>query len=441
MKALAILKYEWIYFKRSPFKIVAIILFILASVYGLNNASQLYHTQNSEIKRIKSDAETSISEVIAYYDNNEKGPKDRAWVDVTKPFWAIWYTNLYHFKTPSPLMVYGVGQAEQFGYYKHVTFTSSPYDPDMAEEIANPERLQTGHLDFSFAILYLLPLLLMICLYNVKGTEVDSGIMPLITVQASNISLWLWTRISFYCILLIILITALIIFGAILTEVFSNDIDGFISFYGWVILYLIIWTLFFGVIIQFGSFSINNTLKMVGVWIVLAFIIPGAVHQWISTKYPANLMTDLIDAKRDDRQDLYNLPDSVFQQKLNEKFPKIVKSVIYKDSTKRTVAMNESGFALTNELTKSKIKPIEDSYIEKNKAISQLYWINPVTLFQNKFNRITKTHFIDFQKYRDEIQHLIDYQIELMVIDIWNGKEVDKKTYLNYIKQLNDTIK
>ena len=33
---------------------------------------------------------------------------------------------------------------------------SSPYDADMVEEIANPERLQTGHLDFTFVAILLI---------------------------------------------------------------------------------------------------------------------------------------------------------------------------------------------------------------------------------------------------------------------------------------------
>lgn len=437
MKTLAILKYEWIHFIRSPFKIAAVALFVLASLYGLHNASSLYHTQASEIKQIQSKAETSKAEVIAYYDNHQKGPEGRPWVDVTTPFWAMWYSNLHHFKTPSPLMVYGIGQSEQYGYYKKVTFTNSPYDADMAEEIANPERLQTGSLDFTFAIIYLLPLLLMICLYNVKGYEIDSGILPIIAVQAANTRPWIWIRISFYTVLAITILALLFVYGGMLTPVFYTHLNDVFSFFLWTLLYLSIWVIGFGVLIQFGFASTTNTLKMVGVWLLFTFIIPGAVHQWISMQYPVNLMTDFIDAQRDERDQLYALPDSIFQQKLNEKFPQILNSVIMNDSLNRTTAMNESSYALTNDLTKNSLESIEESYRQKNNAIKRSYWINPVTLFQNKFNSITKTHFDDYQNYRDEIQQLIDHQIEIMVLDIWNGIEVDKKTYLEYRSMLN----
>ena len=36
---------------------------------------------------------------------------------------------------------------------------SSTYDPDIAEEISNYERLINGSIDFSFLIIFLLPIL------------------------------------------------------------------------------------------------------------------------------------------------------------------------------------------------------------------------------------------------------------------------------------------
>ncbi|MCT4630967.1 hypothetical protein [Winogradskyella sp.] len=440
MKTLAILKYEWIHFVRNPFKIVALVLFILASIYGLHNASSLYHTQLSEIERIKEKAKESQSEIIAFYDNNQKGPSTRPWIDVTKPFWALWYSHAYHFKTPSPLMVYDVGQAEQYGYYKRITDRSSPYDSDMAEEIANPERLQVGNLDFTFSIIYLLPLLLLICLYNIKGTEADTGILPLITVQAGNTKFWLWVRVSFYALLIIGFLILLLLYGGFLTQVFTNDLNGFLNYFGLTILYTLIWTLVFGLLIQYGSFSINNTLKMVGIWLLFAFIIPGAIHQWVSTKYPANLMTDFIDAQRDERDELRALPDNVLQQKLNEKFPQILNSIIIKDSLKSKKALNESVLALTNDLIKERLKPIEESYVNKNSIIKNTYWINPTTLFQNKFNLITQTHFENYQNYRNEIQVLVDKQIKIMVLDIWNDVKVNRKVYLDYLNKMKITV-
>ncbi|MBO6607340.1 hypothetical protein [Psychroserpens sp.] len=441
MKILMILKFEWIHFIRNPFKLIAILLFMLAAAYGINNGSKLYHKQIDEIDRITTQSSEDLESVIAYYDNNQKGPESRPWVDVTTPFWAIWYASQYSFKEPSKLMVYGIGQAEQYGYYKKVTMWSSPYDADMAEEIANPERLNSGQLDFTFVILFLMPLLLIICLYNIKGTEYDRGILSLIKIQSGTIKSWVWTRLLFYALIIIIVNFILLLIGGTLTDVFSSDMSAFWLYWLWINVYLFIWVIGFGLIIQYGQSSVSNTLKMIGLWLLLGFIIPGSVHQWISTSYPTNLMTDFIDSQRDERNELYDLPDEIFQQKLNEQFPDILNSVVINDSLKIGNARNRSASALANELTKASIVPIEDSFKAKNKAISATYWFNPVTFFQNRFNQTTKTHFDDYQIFRNNIQTRIDRQVELMVMDIWNDETVDKNRFLNYLEELNGNTK
>ena len=43
---------EWKHFIRSPYKVIAISLFILASVYGIHNSVSLYQTQINEIAKI-----------------------------------------------------------------------------------------------------------------------------------------------------------------------------------------------------------------------------------------------------------------------------------------------------------------------------------------------------------------------------------------------------
>jgi hypothetical protein len=161
------------------------------------------------------------------------------------PYWAIWYTPTYHLKMPSPAMVYSIGQAEQYVFYKHITFWASPYDPDMAEEIANPERLQTGTLDFSFVLLFLSPLLLLILLYNLKSAETEQGFMPLIEVQTTSKNKWLLARIAFYYMLVGVVIIGLLVYGAFLTNVFETRGSAFGEILAYTFLYLTFWSIIY----------------------------------------------------------------------------------------------------------------------------------------------------------------------------------------------------
>ncbi|MEO0472159.1 MAG: DUF3526 domain-containing protein, partial [Bacteroidota bacterium] len=297
--------------------------------------------------------------------------------------------------------------------------------------------LQSGTLDFSFVVLYLLPLLLLICLYNIKGAEADGGFLRLIYAQTGTQGPWLLARVAFYGSLIMLIMGGLMLYGAMLTPVFSSASSAFWQGLLWIFGYLLLWGVGFGLILRQGNSSIGNTLKMVGLWLLFAFIIPATIHQWVSIQQPANLMTELIDAQRDQKYEIYDLPDSVVQAHLNEMFPKIINSPVAQDSNKIVAARNRSFYALTNELAKNSIKQIETTNEERNELIQASYWFNPLSFMQNKLNSISQTDYQDYKNYRAEIQALVDKQIRVLVLDMWQDVAVDKKRYVEYEEMLS----
>ena len=434
MKNLNIFLYEWKHFIRNPFKIVALLLFVLASIYGLHNGADLYEKQTTEIEKINQKAEEQKAKILSYYDKGEKSPEGRPWVDFTTPFWAIWNVPTYTFKTPSPALVYSIGQSEQYGFYKQISVWASPFDADMAEEIANPERLQTGTLDFAFALLFLLPLLLLILTYNIKSTEAEQGFLSLIYVQTVSKNAWLLSRMLFYVSMLLLVTFALISYGAMLTSVFANAIDAFLQMLFYTLLYLAFWAAIYFIILQKGISILGNTLQMVGFWLFFTLIIPATVHQFVGITKPVNLMTDLIDVQRDGREKLFAQPDSVIDGKIFMLLPELKESKLANDTTKRLMLRNYSASALANQMVKEVTEPIAKENQDKNAIIRQSYWFNPLTFFQNQFNVIAQTHYQDYETYRKDIQGLVDKRISIMISDIWNDVKVDKEKYVEYNK-------
>ncbi len=430
MKGMNIFLYEWKHFAHSPFKVVALLFFVIASVYGLHNGASLYYEQLAKIEQIKAKTEESRQKYISSYEDNERP-------SLSKPILAIWFNYIYHFKEPSPAIVYSIGQTEQYGFYKWVNISASPYDSDMTQEIANPERLQIGSLDFAFSLLFLLPLLLLILLYNLKSLEAEQGFLPLIELQTTSKNTWLLSRIAFYVILLFIIDVILLFYGALLTPVFSSGGSDFGQMLLYSMLYLLLWSAIFYFILRGSKNIMGNTFKMAGIWLLLSFIFPGIVHQWVSISRPANLMTDIIDV-RDKRLALYDQPDSILQSQLYTLFPEIVDSPAATDSTQIYLARNPGAYALVNELMKESIALIEADNHAKNVLIQSTFWFNPIVFFQNRFNRIANTHYDDYQNYRDRIQTLIDKQLHMMILDTWDKIEVDKTKYLEYNETLSE---
>lgn len=435
MRYLNTVLFEWKHFIQSPFKIVGVILFIISGIYGLHNGVDLYVKQNNEINKLNQKAQLEKATILGFYNKNQKGPKTKPWVDLTKPIWAIRNVPTYHYKKPSPNIVYSIGQTEQYGFYKKISLYSSPFDADMTKEIANPERIQFGDLDFSFAVLYLLPLLLLILLYDIKGSESEQGFLPLILVQTGSKQWWVLARITFYTILVIGLLIALMYYGSTLIAI-DNPFAAFWNIFFWIIGYLMFWVTLYFIILLFGKNTITNTLKMMGIWLFFVFIIPATVAQWISNTHPVNLMTDIIDVKRDKKDQIYKALATKTDDELLQLHPNLKHTGITKTNSNIETLRSNSRIALVNTALKDAIKNIEDNNTSRNKHISKTYIINPVTFFQNKLNQITHTDYNSYKVYRDDVQHLIDTRINTLIYDTWTNIKINKNKYNDYTKSL-----
>ena len=433
MKMINIFFYESKHFMKSKAKLLAYLFFVLACVYAIYNGFNLHDHHLSTIENIKQKEDEKISQVVNWFKNGEKGPKDRDWIDVTDPYWCMRYSPTYIFKTPSPLLPLGIGQSEQYGYYKEVTIWSSPFDSDIVEEISNYERLINGNIDFSFLILFLLPLLLIILTYNLNGLEKDLKFDNLIAIQTGNSKNWILYRLAFYATLLFSTVNALIISVALINNILINDAIDLILLSN---LYVFIFILPFYFIISYGSSSTSIAFKMISMWLMICVLIPGSVHQYISFKYPANYMTDFLDANRKETYAIFKLPKEELHYLLMDIYPDLDTTKQGKDSVINRKIVRNSMSAIVNEININAINVIEHLNDSKNNLIKKSYWFNPVSFFQNKWNNVTSTDYDSYKDYRNDIQYSINNKIELLTFDCWNERKVSAKRYEQYLKIL-----
>ena len=422
------------HFIRSPFKVIAIFLFILASVYGIHNSVSLYQTQINEIDkieiRVSKERQEFVKKHLAEDQSTLQNNNSR---DYTSPYWALRQFPLYHFKKPSPSMVFSIGQSEQYGFYKRITFNSSPYDNDLSEEIANPERLQIGTFDFSFALLFLLPLVLVILLFNIKSNEIEQGFMSLIEVQVTSRNSWIVARVGFYSFLALLISYVLILYGSLLMASLQPIKTAMVPMMLYTFFYILFWSALFLFIIIKNKNLLSIILKMSFSFILFVFVTPGIVHQLLSINYPVNLMTDLIDV-RDQRQELYGKPHDAINSQLKIIYPQIENGSIMNDSLKVKSALSQSIPALVNSIKKNNIGIVEKEIRSKIDFVNKFNIINPIVFFQNKINFLCETHYDNYKAYRNEIQFLIDKQINVLIEDIWSGRKVDENRYAEYSK-------
>ena len=101
IRYLNIFLFEFKHFRKSKTKVISYLVFILACVFSLFNGFELQKKQLNTIDNIQINEDESISEIITWYENGEKGPEDRSWIDVTNTYWSIRYSSTYMIKKPS----------------------------------------------------------------------------------------------------------------------------------------------------------------------------------------------------------------------------------------------------------------------------------------------------------------------------------------------------
>ena len=434
----SIVRYEFKHFVRSPFKILVILMFLGCAAYGLQNGYELFKKQNAELAAIGSKNQETLDEVTQWYDQGKKGPDDKPWIDVTTPPRALFFAPASAIKKPSLMMPFAVGQAEQFGYYKQVSNRSSVFDADLSEEIANPERLTLGTLDFSFVVLYLLPIVLIVLLFNVGGLEKDLGFDRLIHITQPLYHRWLWARFSFYFLLVALsMLTVMIIYGLI-TGALGSMTGSFVGLYLFILGYVFIWFLILYLINLIGNGSFGQAIIMVSLWLVFCVVLPGTVHQLSSLKYPASYMTDYLDAAREEAYEVYDLSPATVKSKVLSLYPELKNTLYAKDTVTDVGVIRNSVSGITNQLTKQAARSVEKRNARKNAYLQDIYWINPVSWFQNKLNAMCDTDYTAYRAYRGRIQLLIDKKVELLLWDSWNKETVTKERFYHYLKELEN---
>ena len=113
------------------------------------------------------------------------------------------------------------------------------------------------------------------------------------------------------------------------------------------------------VALVFGSGSSANAFTMIGIWIGLCIVIPGAVHQYIGLKVPVSYMTDFLDANRKETYEVYSLPPETTSEKLGHLYPALAETKFATDPDLDQQSLRKSLSALTNELNKSAVQQLK----------------------------------------------------------------------------------
>ncbi|WP_333973204.1 hypothetical protein [Alteromonas mediterranea] len=195
---------------------------------------------------------------------------------------AAYYTFHLTYSPPSPLAFTAVGERDVFPW-KHrirmLALEGQIYETDAD----NPELAFLGRFDFAFVTSVLLPLFIILLLYDLKAKEREARRFDLLNVTARNAhAIWTARVIVTLVPLALVTLAAFVVFGLIN----GASLPSILTVCAIVIGNIAIWSaivLVIGAAKRFASFSAMHLASiMLDVWLVTTVIVPVTAHTVIN---------------------------------------------------------------------------------------------------------------------------------------------------------------
>lgn len=172
-----------------------------------------------------------------------------------------------------------------------------------AYEYDNPQTFVLSRIDFSFVLVYLLPLFFLLAAHPIRTMEVQRGIAPLLEI-ASGASFAVYARrVLLACFPFFVLLVAAEAFtlaasSAVLDAGLRPGLVALLSATGSAALYATIWYGAVLVVIGRSRTPAASLVTLVAVWTVIVVLLPSLASVTAERLYPATPRAALIDEAR-----------------------------------------------------------------------------------------------------------------------------------------------
>ena len=368
-------------FYRNKAYIIALIFLLAAGLMSLYTGKKFLERTDDIISKSEQFQKESISKNVKYHHE-----------DLGLILYYIKF-NLVN-ETPA-LSALAIGMRDLNPSIKGVTIRNLE-EQRYNSDFYNPANAAVGNFDFSFVLIFLFPLIIVAFCYNLISEEEESGRWKLLSVQSSNLSKLIDTKmlIRFLAISLVYLILL-----SVATVWLGIPLDySFLIFIlsGW--LYIAFWFFLCRWIISFRKSSAQNALILLIIWVGINFIIPMSSNMLIQKFYPVQ---ESLKAVMEQREGYHNKWDEAKLPTM-EKFYKV-----YPQFSKYQVAENDA-FSWTwyyamqhmgDMEAASSSRQYNSKMAKRNKAAELLGYFLPNIQTQNVQSSVAKTDMKHQLKY------------------------------------------
>ena len=289
MRAAVILKREFGFLSRDRSVLMWMaVVFCLSSVAVWSGMSEIRHQQSTIERLLAADQQDRLAELSKQSD----------WGS------AAYYSFHLTYLPPSDFAFAALGQRDVLPW-KHRLRMLALEGQIYEHDAGNPELALVGRFDFAFFTAFVLPLILIFLLHDLKSTERVAGRFNLLNATVgSDTPLWWWRGAVVACCVLIACVLPLALGGM----AGGTDLVTLFIAMAWVAVYVLFWSI---VCVLFAGWERSGAVilsALVGVWIFFGTLLPTGSRMIIDQVVPMPSGADILMTQREAVNDAWDLP-------------------------------------------------------------------------------------------------------------------------------------
>jgi ABC-2 type transport system permease protein len=369
-------------FLRSKTVIVGLMVLLLAGIISIYIGRQHIQKQKNNIAQTEHFQQEHIQRNIRFF-------KDETGL-------LLYYLRFSLVNQIHPLNALSIGQRDVNSSIQRVTIRnleSQQYDTDLF----NPYSLLAGNLDFSFVLIYLFPLFIIAFTYNLLSADKEGGTWRLLLAQSTSPGKILFQKLL---VRVVVVFAALFILLALASVILSIPFDS--SFLAAIIisvLYLLFWFAVGFWVVSLQKKSGANAVMLLSTWILLTVVLPGAVNNYLTSKYPVPEALATAVKQREGFHEKWDIDKKLTMEKFYAHYPQFRKYPLpdKQFSWLWYYAMQQMG----DDEARQQASEMHNKLLQKEKASTLIACFIPSLHAQHQLNNIARAglsnhlHFLD----------------------------------------------
>lgn len=398
-----ILSFELKNILRTPVSYILLLLLLVISAWSVWCGNKIVRQKEADVAAISSAHEQHVKEAHQRFHTDTSTAEGKTLAS------QAGIPQIVEFRCPPVatlpplrLAAMATGQLEQ---WPAATVISTKFDrlSDANIPFTNAALLAFGNFDFSYILVYIFPLILIIVTHNSYAQEMEQQTHRLLALQSGNIWRIVLCRllVRFGLIWLLALIISIVAYLALNVQAVVQ-LSDLLLWVAVITVYLFCWLSICLLVIMLKKSSAISLLILLTCWGALTIIIPSVINSIVAVKAPVPLPAELASEQRECQEETWNMPLPPLLDSFYAANPSYAKDRMVSD----TASYGNRRFIAYSDLLNRRMDRISaafDLQQQKHYKLQQsMNLYNPVALMQQMLYTAASTNEAAGRHYQQE---------------------------------------